>query len=86
MGKIQAMADFATIPLFIITILLFWAHPEWTSGAKTAWIVIFYLLWAFAYTCVNIPYTALNAVMMDIVGKSFDLPVGEWFLQTSPQF
>lgn len=53
----------ATVPLFVITILLFWAHPEWGNMQKIIWIYVFYFAWAFAYTCVNIPYTAMTAVM-----------------------
>ncbi len=72
-GRYRPWIIFAAVPMFIITIMLFWAHPEWTSGAKTAWIVVFYLLWAFAYTCVNIPYTALNAVMTQDIGERASL-------------
>lgn len=53
----------ATVPLFVITILLFWAHPDWGNTQKIIWIYIFYFAWAFAYTCVNVPYTAMTAVM-----------------------
>lgn len=53
----------ATVPLFVITILLFWAHPEWGNTQKVIYVYIMYFAWAFAYTCVNIPYTAMTSVM-----------------------
>lgn len=62
-GKYRPWIIFATIPLFVITVLMFWAHPEWNDTAKIVWIYVFYLLWAFAFTCVNVPYTAMNSVM-----------------------
>lgn len=58
----------ATIPLFVITILLFWAHPEWGNTQKVVYIYIMYFAWAFAYTCVNVPYTAMTSVMSQDAG------------------
>ena len=58
----------ATVPLFVITILLFWAHPDWGNTQKIVYVYIMYFAWAFAYTCVNIPYTAMTAVMSQDAG------------------
>lgn len=63
LGRYRPWIIFATIPLFIITVLMFWAHPDWSNTAKIIWVYVFYFLWAFAFTCVNIPYTAMNSVM-----------------------
>lgn len=62
-GKYRPWIMWATVPLFAVTILLFWAHPTWSGSAKLIYLYVMYLLWAFAYTCVNIPYTALNATI-----------------------
>ncbi|HIZ06928.1 MAG TPA: glycoside-pentoside-hexuronide (GPH):cation symporter [Candidatus Eubacterium avistercoris] len=56
------------IPLFAITILLFWAHPEWGTTQKIIYVYVLYFAWAFAYTCVGIPYTAMTAVMSQDAG------------------
>ena len=47
---------FASAPLFITTALLFWPHPEWAVGVKTAYVVILYALVVLFYTMVNLPY------------------------------
>lgn len=57
-----------TIPLFIVTILLFWAHPEWGNTQKIVYVYIMYFAWAFAFTCVNVPYTAMTSVMSQDAG------------------
>ena len=52
-----------TIPLFLVTILTFWAHPDWPQMTKNIYVFAMYFIWAFAYTVVNIPYTALTPVL-----------------------
>ena len=51
------------IPLVLCSILVFWAHPDWPQGAKIAYMFVTYGLTVLAYTVINIPYTALAAVM-----------------------
>lgn len=67
-GHYRPWMLFATIPLFAITILLFWAHPDWGTTQKIIYIYVLYFAWAFAYTCVNVPYTAMTAVMSQDAG------------------
>lgn len=62
-GKYLPWIKASVLPLFIVTILGFWAHPDWGYTAKVVWVVVLYFAWAFAFTCLNIPYTALTAVM-----------------------
>ena len=63
MGRYRPWLLWFNVPLFISTILLFWAHPNWSVTAMTVWVVLLYLVWCFMYTCVNIPHTAMVAVM-----------------------
>lgn len=59
--------------LFIITILTFWAHPDWSSTGKTVYVFVMYFAWAFAYTLVNVPYTALTPVLTQDPGERASL-------------
>ena len=63
LGRYRPWLLFFNVPLFVSTILLFWAHPEWSVKAMTIWICVLYFIWCFMYTCVNIPHTAMVAVM-----------------------
>ncbi|MCI8991728.1 MAG: hypothetical protein HFG80_03215 [Eubacterium sp.] len=68
LGHYRPWVFAATIPLFVITILLFWAHPEWGNTQKIIYIYVMYFAWAFAFTCVNVPYTAMTSVMSQDAG------------------
>jgi sugar (glycoside-pentoside-hexuronide) transporter len=43
----------------IVLVLVFWAHPDWSSGAKTVYMYVTYCVLVLGYTCVNIPYGTL---------------------------
>lgn len=54
----------------ILLLLTFWAHPEWSSGAKTAYIYVTYFLVVLAFTSTDIPYGSLpSAVTKDPVKR-----------------
>lgn len=42
-------------------ILLFWAHPDWSVGARTAYSATLYFICVLAATMWDIPYGGLNA-------------------------
>jgi len=42
-------------------ILLFWAHPTWSVGARTAYASVLYIIAVIAATMWDIPYGGLNA-------------------------
>ena len=42
-------------------ILLFWAHPDWSVGARTAYASVLYVIAVIAATMWDIPYGGLNA-------------------------
>lgn len=62
-GRYRPWILFAALPLALCTILTFWAHPEMSEGAKTVYVFVTYGVTVFAYTCINIPYTALATAM-----------------------
>lgn len=62
-GRYRPWIMFASAPLFITTALLFWPHPEWAVGVKTAYVVILYALVVLFYTMVNLTYGSLNSVV-----------------------
>lgn len=62
-GRYRPWLAIGTFPLFIITILMFWAHPNWGLTNKLIYAYVTYFAWALAYTCVNLPYGSLNSVM-----------------------
>ncbi len=62
-GRYRPWVAIGTFPLFLVTILMFWAHPQWSMTTKLIYAYVTYFAWALAYTCVNLPYGSLNSVM-----------------------
>jgi sugar (glycoside-pentoside-hexuronide) transporter len=62
-GRYRPWVIFGTIPLAILTILTFTAHPAWSLGGKLVYAYITYGLLVLAYTCVNLTYGSLNSVV-----------------------
>ena len=62
-GRYRPWVLFGALPLALCTVLVFWAHPEFSETGKIVYAFVTYGLVVFAYTCVNIPYTALSAVL-----------------------
>ena len=47
----------------VLLIMTFWAHPDWSVGARTAYGCILYFVTVVASTSWNIPFSALNGVI-----------------------
>lgn len=62
-GRYRPWILFGILPLAVSTVLVFWAHPEFSEAGKIAYAFITYGIVVLAYTCINIPYTALAAAM-----------------------
>lgn len=62
-GRYRPWILIATPICALMTVLTFWAHPAWSSGAKIVYAFVTYGLLVLAYTCVNIPYGTLAGVM-----------------------
>jgi probable glucitol transport protein GutA len=62
-GRYRIWMLCGTVPLAVTAILCFWAHPEWSETAKIIYAYVTYCLVVLAYTAINIPFTALAAVM-----------------------
>jgi sugar (glycoside-pentoside-hexuronide) transporter len=62
-GRYRPWVFIGTVPLAILTILTFTAHPAWSLGGKLVYAYITYGLLVLAYTCVNLTYGSLNSVV-----------------------
>lgn len=63
LGRFRPWVLFACIPLVIMTVITFTAHPEWSNTAKTIYIFITYGILVLVYTMVNIPYSAMTSAI-----------------------
>jgi len=63
MGRYRPWMMVGAIGLIPLVILSFWAHPEWSVGARTAYSCILYIVVVIFSTSWNIPYSALNGVI-----------------------
>lgn len=63
MGRYRPWMLGGAIALIPLVILLFWAHPNWSVGARTAYGCILYFITVVAATSWNIPFAALNGVI-----------------------
>ena len=63
MGRYRPWMLAGSIGLLPMVVLLFWAHPAWSIGARTAYYAILYFLTVIASTSWNIPFSALNGVI-----------------------
>lgn len=63
MGRYRPWMLGGAIGLLPLVILLFWAHPQWSTGARTAYGCILYFVSVVAATSWNIPFAALNGVI-----------------------
>lgn len=63
MGRFRPWILFSCVPMVLMTIVTFTAFPNWSNPAKVAYIFITYGILVFAYTCVNIPYSAMTSAI-----------------------
>ena len=63
MGRYRPWMLGGAIGLIPLVVLLFWAHPDWSVGARTAYGCILYFITVVAATSWNIPFSALNGVI-----------------------
>lgn len=63
MGRYRPWMLLGAIGLIPLVVLSFWAHPDWSVGARTAYGAILYLTVVIFSTSWNIPYSALNGVV-----------------------
>lgn len=63
MGRYRPWMLGGAIGLIPVVILMFWAHPDWSVGARTAYGSILYIIAVIFSTAWNIPYSALNGVI-----------------------
>lgn len=63
MGRYRPWMLVGGISLLPLVVLLFWAHPNWSVGARTAYAAVLYMITVVAATSWNIPFSALNGVI-----------------------
>ena len=63
MGRYRPWMLGGALGLIPLVVLLFWAHPGWSVGARTAYGCILYFITVVASTSWNIPFSALNGVI-----------------------
>ena len=63
LGRYRPWMIVGSVILIPIVILSFWAHPDWSVGARTAYSCILYLIAVVGATMWNIPFSGLNAVV-----------------------
>jgi sugar (glycoside-pentoside-hexuronide) transporter len=61
MGRYRPWMLVGAIILIPTVMLLFWAHPDWSEGSRTAYYCILYCVAVVGATMWNIPYGGLNA-------------------------
>lgn len=62
-GRYRPWVLLMSFPTAIITVLTFWAHPDWSNTSKIVYMYVTYVLLVFCYTGVNIPYSAMTSVL-----------------------
>jgi probable glucitol transport protein GutA len=62
-GRYRPWVLFGALPLGLATVLTFWAHPSFSNTGKLVYAYITYSILVFAYTAVNIPYSAMTATL-----------------------
>ncbi len=62
-GRYRPWVLLMSFPAAIITVLTFWAHPDWSDTSKIVYMYVTYALLVLCYTGVNIPYSAMTSVL-----------------------
>ncbi len=62
-GRYRPWIIFAAIPMLVFNILSFRVFPSANVYVRAGYAVIMYILLVLAYTCVNIPYSAMPAAL-----------------------
>jgi len=72
-GRYRPWLLYGWIPLLVMFIILFWAHPEWNESSKLIYAYITFNLFALAYTIVFMPYMALTSTITQDPGERSSL-------------
>ena len=62
-GRYRRFIKYFSVPMAIMTVLMFVKVPGLSSGATFALACVTYTLFGMVYTCVNVPYGSLAAVI-----------------------
>jgi sugar (glycoside-pentoside-hexuronide) transporter len=62
-GRYRPWVIFPAIPMLVFNVLLFTTFPAWSLAARTWWALGIYFIQVLVYTMINIPYSAMPAVL-----------------------
>ena len=62
-GRYRPWILFATVPMLVINVLCFTTNPDWSETTRTVFAFAMYFILVLVYTCVNIPFSAMPAVL-----------------------
>jgi sugar (glycoside-pentoside-hexuronide) transporter len=62
-GRYRPWVIGSAIPMVILNVLAFTTFSNWSEGARAIWAFSAYVLSVTAYSCLNIPYSAMAATL-----------------------
>ncbi|MBQ2900940.1 MAG: MFS transporter [Agathobacter sp.] len=72
-GKFIPWIRAFAIPMAVVCVLGFYDTSNWAYSARLIYAFVSYVVYEIMYTCVNVPYGSLSAVMTDDVNQRTDL-------------
>ena len=72
-GKFIPWIRAFAIPMAVVCVLGFYDTSSWDYNVRLIYAFVSYVVYEIMYTCVNVPYGSLSAVMTDDVNQRTDL-------------
>lgn len=72
-GKFIPWIRAFAIPMAVVCVLGFYDTSNWDYNVRLIYAFVSYVVYEIMYTCVNVPYGSLSAVMTDDVNQRTDL-------------
>ena len=72
-GKFIPWIRAFAIPMAVVCVLGFYDTSNWAYSVRLIYAFVSYVVYEIMYTCVNVPYGSLSAVMTDDVNQRTDL-------------
>jgi len=72
-GKFIPWIRAFAIPMAVVCVLGFYDTSSWNYNVRLIYAFVSYVVYEIMYTCVNVPYGSLSAVMTDDVNQRTDL-------------
>ena len=72
-GKFIPWIRAFAVPMAVVCVLGFYDTSNWAYSVRLIYAFVSYVVYEIMYTCVNVPYGSLSAVMTDDVNQRTDL-------------